>query len=209
MEAGGRLKVRSAINPMLWLCAIITTPSLLAFALRPNSSRWLLVFAFAPEATAILGFLFLMLIDRDYLQSEEFQLRKMEIERIEEKGKPSIDSSFKTLPPPVNRRLLEGGRRMKYYILIYGRELGTRPQIKSCLDSLPEVISWRPEIPNSFFIKAVAVTNANALAMAIVNCIGAVNPRILVSEMVPDDNNSWGWLTRDSWEFLDRAPEPQ
>ena len=107
MEAGGRLKVRSAINPMLWLCAIITTPALLAFALRPASSRWLLAFAFAPEAAAILGFLFLLLFDRDYLQSEEFQLRKMEIERIEEKGKPAIDAaSIPALPPAVEGTLL-------------------------------------------------------------------------------------------------------
>jgi hypothetical protein len=109
MEAGGRLKVRSAVNPMLWLCAIITTPALLAFALRPNSSRWLLVFAVAPEAAAIIGYLFLMVFDRDYLQSEEFQLRKMEIERIEEKGKPAIDAaSVITLPPAVDGTLLEG-----------------------------------------------------------------------------------------------------
>lgn len=108
METGGRLKVRSAVNSMLWLCAIITTPSLLAFALRPNSSRWLLVFAFAPEATAIIGFLFLLFFDRDYLQSEEFQLRKMEIERIEEKGKPAIDFTSATpLPPTVEGTLLE------------------------------------------------------------------------------------------------------
>jgi hypothetical protein len=109
MEAGGRLKVRSAINPMLWLCAIITTPALLAFALRPNSSRWLLVFAFAPEATAILGFLFLLLIDRDYLQSEEFQLRKMEIERIEEKGKLPIDpAAIPPSLPAIEGKLLTG-----------------------------------------------------------------------------------------------------
>jgi len=107
MEAGGRLKVRSAINPMLWLCAIITTPSLLAFALRSNSSRWLLVFAFAPEAAAILGFLFLLAFDRDYLQSEEFQLRKMEIERIEEKGKPAVDpTSLQEFPPIKTKRAL-------------------------------------------------------------------------------------------------------
>jgi hypothetical protein len=108
MEAGGRLKVRSAINPMLWMCAIITTPALMAFAIRPNSSRWLLVFAFAPEATAIIGFLFLLFFDRDYLQSEEFQLRKLELEKIEEKGKPAIDfSAAPPLPPIVDGQLLE------------------------------------------------------------------------------------------------------
>lgn len=108
MEAGGRLRVRSAINPMLWLCGIITTPSLIAFALTATPSRWLLVFAFAPEAAAILGFLFLLVVDRDYLQSEEFQIRKMQLEMIEEKGKPAIDpKSVVTLPPTLEVGLLE------------------------------------------------------------------------------------------------------
>jgi len=110
MEAGGRLRVRSAVNPMLWLCAIITTPSLLAFAFRPNSSMWLLVFAFAPEGAAIIGFLFLLLVDRDYLQSEEFQIRKMELERIEEKGKPALEiaDAPPPLPPTVQGELIDG-----------------------------------------------------------------------------------------------------
>jgi hypothetical protein len=109
MEIGERLKVRSAVNPMLWLCAIITLPCLLVFAIRPDASRWLLLFAAAPEITAIFAYLFLLFFGKDYLQSEEFQIRKMEIERIEEKGKPPIDASTViTIPPVINGRLLEG-----------------------------------------------------------------------------------------------------
>ena len=51
------------------------------------------MFAFAPEAAAILGFFFLLLFDRPYLQSETFQLRKMEIEMIEQKGIAPIDAT--------------------------------------------------------------------------------------------------------------------
>ncbi|HKU73595.1 MAG TPA: hypothetical protein VJR02_06730 [Pyrinomonadaceae bacterium] len=92
-ETGGRIRVRSGLNPMLWLCAIITMPSLVVYGLKDDPSDWLLVFAFAPEATAIFGFLFFLLFDRPYLQSEQFQIRKMEIEMIEEKGRPSIEAS--------------------------------------------------------------------------------------------------------------------
>ena len=110
-EVGGRLKVRSGLNPMLWLCAIITMPCLVLYGIKPNPSDWLLIFAFAPEAAAILGFFFFLLFDRPYLQSEQFQIRKMEIEMIEEKGRPAIEASqvegelFKAgvgLLPPVN-----------------------------------------------------------------------------------------------------------
>lgn len=103
-DAGGRIKVRSGLNPMLWLCAIITTPCLVVYSFNP--SVWLLVAAFAPEATAIVGFLFFMLFDRPYLQSEQFQIRKMELEMIEEKGKPAIDPSTLTPLPPVAEGLI-------------------------------------------------------------------------------------------------------
>jgi hypothetical protein len=93
MEAGGRLKVRSAINSMLWLCGIITTPCLLVYGVKPGASDWLLVCGLAPEAAAIFGFIFLLIFDRPYLQSEDFQIRKMEIEMIEEKGRPAIEAA--------------------------------------------------------------------------------------------------------------------
>jgi hypothetical protein len=109
MEAGGRLKVRSALNPVLWLCAIITAPSLVVYGLKPEPSTWLLVFAFAPEVAAILGFFFLLLVDRDKLQSEEYQLRKMQLEMIEEKGSPAIEATtVEVIPNPATPELLIG-----------------------------------------------------------------------------------------------------
>jgi hypothetical protein len=101
MEAGGRLTVRSALNPILWLCGIITVPSLVVVGLKTDPPSWLLVLAFAPEVAAILGFGFLLLFDRDKLQSEEYQIRKMQLEMIEEKGKPPLDPSIVEALPPV------------------------------------------------------------------------------------------------------------
>ena len=109
MEAGGRLKVRSALNPILWLCGIITVPALIAFGLMKQPPSWLIALAFAPVITAIFGFLFLLLFDRDKLQSENYQIRKMELERIEEKGKPVIDAEVvASLPSVVEAQVLSG-----------------------------------------------------------------------------------------------------
>lgn len=93
MEAGGRLKVRSALNPILWLCGIITMPGLIVCGVMRQPPNWLLALSFAPVITAILGFFFLLLFDRDKLQSEEYQIKKLQIEMIEEKGKPPIEAS--------------------------------------------------------------------------------------------------------------------
>ena len=86
IEAGGRLTVRSALNPILWLCAIITVPALVLCLFRPHCPVWLIILAWAPVGTAVFGFIFLLAFDRDKLQSEDFQLRKRSLELIEQKG---------------------------------------------------------------------------------------------------------------------------
>jgi hypothetical protein len=90
IEVGGKLTVRSALNPILWLCGIITIPSLVCYSFLPNPPSWLIWLAFSPVVAAIVGFMYLLLADPDKLQSENFQLRKMELEMIEEKGSPPI-----------------------------------------------------------------------------------------------------------------------
>jgi hypothetical protein len=90
MEAGGRLTVRSALNPILWLCAIVCVPALTIYSLLSNPAPWLAYLICGPVAVALIGFLFLLIFDRDKLQSEGYQLRKREIELIEEKGQPAI-----------------------------------------------------------------------------------------------------------------------
>jgi hypothetical protein len=42
-----------------------------------------------PAATAVFGFLFLLIFDRDKLQSEEYQLKKISLELMQQKGEPS------------------------------------------------------------------------------------------------------------------------
>ena len=86
VESGGKLHVKSALNPILWLCAIITIPSLISVPFIDETPIWLIILIIAPVITAILGFFFLLFLDRDKLQSEEYQLRKRSMEMIQEKG---------------------------------------------------------------------------------------------------------------------------
>lgn len=101
IESGGRLRVQSALNPVLWLCGLITTPSVLVLAFSKAPPVWLIWLIIAPVAVAIFGFLFLLFFDRDKLQSEDYQLKKRSLELIEQKGMsgPIIDDAVAIVSP--------------------------------------------------------------------------------------------------------------
>ena len=87
VEAGGRLQVRSALNPALWLCGIVTMPILLSsIAFGVELSFVLQLVAATPVAIAAIGYIGLLVFDRDKLQSEDYQIRKQSLELIQEKG---------------------------------------------------------------------------------------------------------------------------
>ena len=92
-EAGGRLTVRSALNPILWLCFIVTLPALVAIPFAGPYTTLLTILSVAPVSTAIFGFLFLLFFDRDKLQSEDYQIRKRSLELIEQKGEKSVPAT--------------------------------------------------------------------------------------------------------------------
>ena len=104
MDTGGRLRVRSALNPVLWLCAIVTVPCVMTYSWSADKPVWLAVLAFAPVAVALFGFLKLLFTDADKLQSEEYQIRKQSLELIQQKGDPTaIDAiSAVLIPKPVD-----------------------------------------------------------------------------------------------------------
>lgn len=108
MEAGGKLTVKSALNPILWLSGIITVPSLVCFAIMSQPPNWLVILAFLPVVAAIFGFVFLLIFDRDKLQSENYQIRKLQMEMIEEKGRMPIEAEkFEITPDPETFLLLD------------------------------------------------------------------------------------------------------
>jgi hypothetical protein len=109
-EAGGRLKVRNALNPILWLCGLVCIPCLIALGWA-NNPHWLIPIVLCSVlGTAIFGFLFLLFYDRERLQSEDYMIRSRTLNLIEEKGsRKAIDAAtvqaisqeeFLALPEP-------------------------------------------------------------------------------------------------------------
>lgn len=86
-QAIARLKVSSALNPCLWLCAI-AIPFGLVFAFFSTGLLQVasLVLVFIPVTLFVVSFLYFMIKDPDKLRSEEYELRKIALELIEEKG---------------------------------------------------------------------------------------------------------------------------
>jgi hypothetical protein len=114
-ESGGKLRVRNALNPILWLCAIVATPCFLVIGTTPNPPVVVQTLLTAVVGTAIFGFIYLLIFDRDRLQSEEFLLKTKTLELIEEKGsQQAIDAATVAtitqadfLALPDNREVVE------------------------------------------------------------------------------------------------------
>ena len=73
---------------------------------------WLVIVALIPLGLSVIGFLYLLFFDRDKLQSEDFQIRKMAMELIEEKGE-----AF-----PISPALIERIANPEIQRTEYGRE---------------------------------------------------------------------------------------
>lgn len=87
VEAGSRLTVKSALNPILWLCAIVSIPTLLISAWK-DLPTWMAVIGFSPIVAAIFGFIILVFKNPDKLQSEHHQQEMRKLDLIEQKGDP-------------------------------------------------------------------------------------------------------------------------
>jgi hypothetical protein len=105
--AAGRLRVKSALNPMLWLCAIVSLPcfSLAWFArgVEPLTTVLTLTGAIPVGMTCLIAAYF-AIFRPEKLQSEEYQIRHEALELIKEKGS-SIEvspSSLDNIANPVH-----------------------------------------------------------------------------------------------------------
>jgi hypothetical protein len=83
----------------------------------------------------------------------------------------------------------------KTYLLLYSSTLGTREEIKACLDAMPDLL-WRYDMPSAFYL--VSEKSAVELCTAIETCRGTGDKgRFLVAEV--NLANTEGWITADSW----------
>ena len=103
-ESGGRLVVRSALNPLLWLCGVVSMPMAFGSALTGASFWWTGPLVGGPPILAMVVYVFLLFTDRDRLQSEDFQIKARTLEYMEQKGMaapiPIAYEAEVTTPPP-------------------------------------------------------------------------------------------------------------
>lgn len=114
--AAGRLRVRSALNPMLWLCGIVSPLSfgaaLLARGREPLTTMFFAIGAI-PILVACAQAVYFGIWRPEKLQSEEYQIRHEALELIKEKGSgiEVSPSSLEAIANPVHPLPRLGGAR--------------------------------------------------------------------------------------------------
>ncbi len=92
----------------------------------------------------------------------------------------------------------------KAYLLAYSNTLGTREEVKKCVDSIREIIDWRYDLPHTFYL--ISEASASTLSDLITNRMGKKGIFIIVEL----ESNYSGWLPKESWHLLQkkvRLPE--
>lgn len=112
-DAAIRLQVRSALNPLLWLCAICTP---LTFCLASFSGGVMQLVLVAIGALPIIcacgAYVYWMIVSPDRLHSEDYQLRRQALQMIHEKGSRAavLASSVVAITNPHAPRLPEDSK---------------------------------------------------------------------------------------------------
>ena len=83
------------------------------------------------------------------------------------------------------------------YLFVYGDDLGTREEVKTILEAIPQIVNWRYEMPNSFYL--ISSETAETLSALIRMESGKDKPTFLVVEIL---SNRYGWLNPEGWEFI-------
>lgn len=99
-HALGRVQVRSALNPILWLCGLTLLACVPAAIFTDGHLQIsLIILAFIPVLVACVAYIYLMIKSPDKLRSEEYELRRIALGMIEEKGGsiPMSESSLEAI----------------------------------------------------------------------------------------------------------------
>jgi hypothetical protein len=101
------LRVRSAVNPLLWLCALISFPIFSIGIVKGTLSWYLVITALLPIFAVLYAYFYFMRSNPDYLRSEEFQIQKKTLELIGEKGQefPVTSSDLVEIARPEKNML--------------------------------------------------------------------------------------------------------
>lgn len=86
----------------------------------------------------------------------------------------------------------------KAYLFVYSNDLGTRQEVKRCIDSLEEIIYWRYDMPNSFYL--ISESTAQKISDGVRAKLG--KKRFFITEIT--DDNKQGFLPRRTWDLINR-----
>ncbi len=92
-SAGARLVVRSALNPLLWLCGVVCPLFwAAAFLLRgdPFIARFLTIVSAAPVLKTCGVATYFAVRKPERLQSEDYQIRQQTLQMLREKGRRAV-----------------------------------------------------------------------------------------------------------------------
>lgn len=88
---------------------------------------------------------------------------------------------------------------MYVYLLVYGNKTGDRDSVKKTLNSIPDVLNWRFDMPNSFYIKSEKT--AEELSALFAKALNKDSKRFLIVEIT---DNKQGYLIKDTWDFINQ-----
>lgn len=87
---------------------------------------------------------------------------------------------------------------MKTYLFIYSDAMGNRDALKAAIAVIPEIIRWRYDIPNSFYIYSDA--SADELTEKMANKF----PGRKCFLFLEISENRQGYLSRETWNFINQ-----
>ena len=87
---------------------------------------------------------------------------------------------------------------MRTYLFIYSDAMCNRDTIKTAIAGIPEIIRWRYDIPNSFYIHSNA--SADELTAKIANKF----PGRKCFLFVEISENRQGYLSKETWNFINQ-----
>ena len=86
---------------------------------------------------------------------------------------------------------------IRVYLFVYSDKTGDRESMKNMLNSIPEVLNWRYDMPNSFYLQTEK--SAQELTDLFVEKLNKNEKRFLISEIT---DNRQGYLPGDTWKFI-------
>ncbi len=84
----------------------------------------------------------------------------------------------------------------KAYLFVFAPKMGTQEEVKNIINNIPEIITWRYDMENCFYL--ISDANADFISKSIRERAGK-EVRFIVAEIT---DNRQGWLTKETWDLL-------